>query len=266
LKRPHTLLVAATALVVALAGGSGAVAQGIPDSPDPNVILTFGLGAGFTPAYPGSDDMIFRPSGTVRVEFFRLPNGFTYSSLGSTAVRQGFGLYGSARYVGERDVSEYPELTGLDDVPWTFEAGLGVGYQLASYRVFGDVRYGFHGHESFVGTLGADLITRPSERLVVRFGPRAEFGSDSYASTYFGVTPAEAAAGSLPAFDAKGGLMGAGLELSAVYAFNDRWGLEGRAGWLRLLNDAADSPVTNAGNADQFKAIVILTRSVNFNF
>jgi MipA family protein len=249
-----------------LAGGSVATAQAVVDDADPDVILTFGLGAGFTPAYPGSDDMVFRPSGTLRVDFFRLPNGFTYSSLGSTAERQDFGLYGSARYIGERDVSEYPDLTGVDDVPWTFEAGFGVGYQVANYRVFGDVRYGFHGHESFVGTLGADLITRPSDKLVVRFGPRAEFGSDSYASTYFGVTPSQAAAGSLSAFDAKGGLMGAGLELRAVYSFNDRWGIEGSAGWLRLLNDAADSPVTKAGSADQFKAIVILTRSVNLDF
>jgi outer membrane scaffolding protein for murein synthesis (MipA/OmpV family) len=253
-------------LMLTWAGGSGAAAQGILDSPDPNVILTFGLGAGFTPAYPGSDDLVLRPSGTLRVDFFRLPNGFTYSSLGSTAVRQGFGLYGSARYIGGRDVSEYPDLTGLDDVPWTFEAGLGIGYEFPNYRVFGDVRYGFHGHESFVGTLGADLIARPSEKLVVRFGPRAEFGSDSYASTYFGVTPSEAAAGSLSAFDAEGGLMGAGLELWAVYSFNERWGIEGRAGWLRLLNAAADSPVTKVGSADQFRAIMILTRRVNLDF
>jgi MipA family protein len=266
LRRPHKNLLAVTVLTFALAGGSDSAAQSIIDAPDPDVVLTLGFGAGFSTAYPGSDDLAFGPSGTFRVGFFRLPNGFTYSSLGSTVAREGFGLYGSAQYIGERDVSEYPEITGLDDVPWTFEAGLGLGYESANYRVFGDVRYGFHGHESFVGTLGADLIARPSEQLFVRFGPRAEFGSDSYASTYFGVTPSEAAAGPLSPFDADGGLLGAGLELRAVYTLNERWGVEGTAGWLRLLNDAADSPVTKAGSKDQFQVSVILTRNVSLDF
>lgn len=254
------------ALAVALAFGSGAAAQSMIDAPDPDLVLTFGLGAGVGPAYPGSDDLVVGPSGTFRIDFFRLPSGFTYSSLGSTEAREGFGLYGSAQYIGERDVGEYPEIAGLDDVPWTFEAGLGLGYETANYRAFGDIRYGFHGHKSFVGTLGADLIARPSDKFVVRFGPRAEFGSNSFASTYFGVTPGQAAAGPLSTFDAKGGLMGVGLELRAVYAFNDRWGIEGRAEWLRLLNDAAESPVTKAGSEDQFKASIILTRSVSLDF
>lgn len=266
MRRPHKDLLAVTVLTFALAAGSSSKAQSIIDASDPDVVLTLGFGAGFSPAYPGSDDLVFGPSGTFRVGFFRLPNGFTFSSLGSTVAREEFGLYGSARYIGERDVSEYGEITGLDDVPWTLEAGLGLGYESDNYRVFGDIRYGFHGHESFVGTLGADLIARPSEQLVVRFGPRAEFGSDSYASTYFGVTPSEAAAGSLSPFDADGGLMGAGLELRAVYALNERWGIEGRARWLRLQNDAADSPITKTGSEDQFIVSVILTRNVSLDF
>ena len=266
LRLPHKDLLAVTVLTFALVAGSGSSAQSIIDATDPDVVLHLGFGAGFSPAFPGSDDLVFGPSGTIRVGFFRLPNGFTFSSLGSTAAREGFGLYGSARYIGERDVSEYHEVSGLDDVPWTLEAGLGLGYEAASYRVFGDVRYGFNGHASFVGTLGADLIARPSEQIVVRFGPRAEFGSDSYASTYFGVTPSEAAAGPLPSFNADGGLMGAGIELWAVYTLNNQWGIEGKAGWLRLLNDAADSPVTKTGSKDQFNVSLILTRNVRLDF
>ena len=37
--------------------------------------------------------------------------------------------------------------------------------------------------------------------------------------------------------------------LGARYLFNERWGVEGSASWDRLLNDAADSPITEQGSA-----------------
>ena len=105
-------------------------------------------------------------------------------------------------------------------------------------------------------------------------GTAVDFGSmappavlvEVFEQAGIGVTPSEAAAGPLSQFDADGGLMGAGLELRAVYTLNERWDIQGTAGWLRLLNDAADSPVTKAGSEDQFNVSVILTRNVSLDF
>ncbi|MCW3784471.1 MipA/OmpV family protein [Defluviimonas salinarum] len=267
-------LIAAAVAGLALSGATFAQetsagvfdAGGALDAANPDVVVTLGLGVGTAPAFPGWDDYDLGATGTFRFDFVRFPNGFTWGSLGSVGYREGFGLYGSAGFIGERNIADYPELAGLDDVDWTLELGIGAGYEARNYRAFGDIRYGFNGHEGFVGTLGADWVTRPTDALTVSLGPRIGFGDNTYSSAYFGVTPANAAGGSLPVFDASGGLVSAGIELKSTYQFNELWGVEGRASWNRLLNDAADSPITQLGSADQYRVSINLIRRISLNF
>ena len=47
-------------------------------------------------------------------------------------------------------------------------------------------------------------------------------------------------------------MLGAGVEVGARYLFNERWGVEGAVGYERLIDDAADSPITAQGSADQY--------------
>lgn len=173
---------------------------------------------------------------------------------------------GSFRYIGERSSSDNPELAGLDDVDMAIELGMGLAYSQRNYEVFGDVRYGVVGHESFVGELGADLRLHPTDRLTLTAGPRVFFGSDSYSQTYFGVTAAESAASGLAAYTASGGALSAGIELGATYAINDDWGIEGAVVYDRLLNDAADSPIVLQGSADQWSLRLGVTRRISLRF
>jgi outer membrane scaffolding protein for murein synthesis (MipA/OmpV family) len=128
------------------------------------------------------------------------------------------------------------------------------------------VRYGVIGHNAWVGEVGADGIAYPMEGLTVTLGPRLSFGTDNFAQTYFGVSGPESAASGLPEYSASGGLLGAGMELGARYRFNERWGVEGAATWNRLVNDAADSPVTKTGSADQYEVRLGITRSISLDF
>jgi outer membrane scaffolding protein for murein synthesis (MipA/OmpV family) len=241
-------------------------AGGLLDNPDPDLVLSIGAGLGYSPAYPGSGDMEFGPSATFRFDFVRFPNGLTFGSSQSVGFEEGFGLRGSGRYIGARKSADHPELAGLNDVDWTLELGMGVGYERSNYRVFGDVRYGFHGHEGFVGQIGGDLIARPVEGLTLRFGPRVDFGDSNYSNAYFGITPAESLASGLPAYSAGSGLVSAGLEFNAIYQFNPRWGIQGRVRWNRLLGDVADSPITLQGDDDQLSISVNLVRRISLNF
>ena len=158
------------------------------------------------------------------------------------------------------------EIKGLDNVDWAAEAGLGVGYEQRNWRVFTDVRYGFIGHNAWVGEIGADGIAYPVDGLTLTFGPRLSFGDDKFARTYFGISERESEASGLEAFDAEGGLLGAGVELGARYLFNDRWGVEGAANWQRLMNSAADSPVTATGSEDQYSLRLGITRRISLDF
>jgi outer membrane protein len=50
------------------------------------------------------------------------------------------------------------------------------------------------------------------------------------------------------------------------YLLNERWGVEGAAEYERLLNDAADSPITEQGSADQYTVRVGITRRISLDF
>ena len=155
-------------------------------------MVTVRAGVQVSPSYFGSKDYEVGPDLAARVDFLRLPGGFDYGSSRTVGFRQGWGLQGSFRYIGDRDGKD--ELEGLDDVPWSAEVGLGVGYEQRNWRAFTDVRYGVVGHNSWVGELGADAIAYPLEGLTLTAGPRLSFGSDSFARTYFGISNQESAA------------------------------------------------------------------------
>lgn len=183
-------------------------------------------------------------------------------NIGSTdprAEKLGFGVHGSFRYIDKRKVADHAELAtvpGVADVKAAAELGFGVGYATQNFSAYTDIRYGVIGHHAFAGEMGADLILRPSDRVKVTLGPRAQFGSGKFAQTYFGTA----------GFAAKGGILGVGAELGVTYALNDDWGIEGAATYTRLKNSAAASPITGVGSKDQYALRIGLTRRFTFGF
>ena len=168
--------------------------------------------------------------------------------------------------IGSREASDNPELEGLEDIDTTVELGLGLKYQQPNWRAFGEVRRGFGGHEGVTGTLGADVIMRPTDRFTLTAGPRLHLGDGEYAGTYFGVTAAEATTSNFGAFEADGGLLGAGFQVQGSYALDNAWSVEGLLSYERLQNSAADSPITQNGSEDQWRLSIGLSRSFNLRF
>jgi outer membrane protein len=238
-------------------------AGGALDARTPDIVATLRAGVAVSPSYFGSDEYDIGPDLAARIDYVRFPGGFEYGSSRTVGFRTGWGIQGSFRYIGERKKDDIP---GLDDVDWTAEAGLGVGYEQRSWRAFADVRYGIIGHNTWVGEIGADAISYPIEGLTLTAGPRLQFGTDNFAQTYFGISAEESAASGLEAYDASGGLLATGLEIGARYLFNERWGVEGAIGYDRLVNDAADSPITRTGSADQYSARIGITRRISLDF
>lgn len=245
--------------LVALATAAPAAAQ--EESLD--FALTGGVGVG--PAYPGSDDYEVGPD-----------VGFTFGALNLGPIdagngtwersAPGFALGGAFRFIGERDSGDHAELAGLDDIDAAVELGLSLTYRQPYWQVFGEVRQGLGGHHGVTGTLGADMILRPAPRWRITAGPRLALGDDEYAGTYFGVTAAEAGRSAFAAYDADGGVLGAGVEVEARYRMNENWALEGAVSYDRLTNDAADSPITRNGSRDQWGASLGISRQFNLRF
>lgn len=224
-------------------------------------------GASVAPEYPGSKNYEASPLA-----------GFTFGALkfGGLAVGSGIGVVpenglkfgGSFRIVGSRKVSDSPELVGLKEIDTAAELGFAVTYQETNWNVFGQVRQGFGGHHGVAGTIGSDLIFRPNDRLTISGGPRINLGDSEYANTYFGVSAAEAGASSFGAFDASGGVLGAGVSVRAIYKMTDKWALEGTASYEKLMNDAKDSTITQSatGSEDQWTVGIGVSRAFNLRF
>lgn len=222
-------------------------------------------GAAVAPAYPGSDTYKVNPDLAFTFGALKWGNLNVGSGIGAVP-ESGFALRGAFRILGDREQADYPELAGLTDIDTAVELGLGVIYRQPNWQAFGEVRKGVTGHSGVTVTLGGDVIFRPDARWTITAGPRVTFGDTEFASTYFGVTPAEAAASSFGAFDADGGALGVGLEVQATYQFSDAWALEGAVAYEKLLSDAADSPVTANGSEDQWKLRIGLSRAFTLNF
>ena len=78
-------------------------AGGALNSATPDVVMTLRAGVAVSPSYFGSKDYDVGPDLAARFDFVRFPGGFEYGSSRSVGFRQGFGLSGSFRYIGERD-------------------------------------------------------------------------------------------------------------------------------------------------------------------
>jgi outer membrane protein len=120
--------------------------------------------------------------------------------------------------------------------------------------VHANLRQGFGGHDGLVGEAGLDLVAFPDSRTEIGVGPRISYADADYMRTYLGVTPAESVTSGLAAYDPGGGIKGAGAELIARYAFTPAWALSGSFAWERFVGDAADSPIVQTGDIDQFTA------------
>ncbi|MEY8841102.1 MipA/OmpV family protein [Cribrihabitans sp. XS_ASV171] len=219
-------------------------------SSDRKLIFTFLLGGESRPGYFGSDDnigIVKASPNLAALSFGRLelgdevdafdddPNDFPLGVVVST----------SFRFISDREAADYPELAGLEDLDSALEVGGKFGYVWPSVEVFADVRYGVTGHKSWVGELSSYYVARPADKLVLRVGPRLLFGTDRYADTYFGVSPAESVTSAYPAYSAGGGLVSAGIEVIGTYQLGRQWWLEGRARWDKLQGDAANSPIVS---------------------
>ncbi|MBP1805784.1 MipA/OmpV family protein [Rubellimicrobium aerolatum] len=234
-----------------------------PDATGPRLAFTLGAGIAATPGYFGSDEAEPGPDFTFSAGFLRFGSR-SFGREDPYATAEGWDFRGSFRYVHERSGDDYEELEGLDDIDGAIEIGGGVSYARSWWEVLAVARYGVTGHESWVGEVGMDLISRPTDRLTLRAGPRLLLGTDDYAATYFGVSDAESAASGLAAYDASGGLLTSGVRASASYRLAGAWGLTGEVRYERLVGDAASSPIT--AEDDQYSASLLVTRRFTVRF
>ncbi|HEX3756463.1 MAG TPA: MipA/OmpV family protein [Rhizomicrobium sp.] len=85
------------------------------------------------------------------------------------------------------------------------------------------------------------------------------WGDGSFMQTYFGINQPNAVASGFPLFRARSGIEDAGVSLSLDQYLSRKWSVGVRFHYMRLLGDAADTPLTAiAGSPDQmFGGVVV---------
>ena len=191
-----------------------------------DIVVEIGAGGAMRPAYEGAKGYEFNPTGFFTLHYLWLPG---VGDVKKERVDEGFSIGPSFRYVYKRDSDDHPELRGLGNIDAAFELGGRIAYQWSLFRPWLAVRYGLGGHSGIVAETGLDLRFRPSAVTEFTIGPRASFATSEYMRTYFGVTPAESARSGLSAYNPRGGIKGAGLEVSGRYELSQQWALVGLA-------------------------------------
>ena len=258
LVRPAAFLGAAASLLLA---ATPVAAQDIeePEDEDRGYTVTLGAGAQFSPEYPGADSLRFYPVPSIGVRRQGDPLSFEAPDEG-----WGFGV------LGEDDVFDFGPAVQWEAKRREEDVGAAVGEVDNSLEVGGFVeamvipdtfrlriegRKGLGGHDAWVGDLSADFIVRDRDTYIFSIGPRARWSDNDYHDAYYSVTPAVAAVTGLPAFDAGAGFYAVGVAAGLTYKLDRHWGLYGWAGYDRLIDDAADSPIVRQfGSRDQFSA------------
>ncbi len=268
------------AALFALVGGTSARAADLPGTNAPAAplfsgdpasqwIVTLSVQGYGAPVFPGANrgglfgapGVDIRRQGTPQ-RFSTPDDGFGIALYDSDVFRVG----PVGRIVGDRNIKDFRELTGLKSVGWTAElGGFAEVNPLPFLRGRLEVRQGVGGHDGLVATLGSDVWTQ-WKAFTLSVGPRLNFGDTRYAETYFSVSPTQSVAnGVLPPYDARGGLTSAGAFAAARYQLSEAWRTTLFGGYQRLTGSVGASPIpVLAGSRDQYIGGVEVAYSFGF--
>ncbi len=226
-------------------------------------------GVGARPDYLGSKDMELAPyfAGNLTYGRYFLEVQGKEISLGMS-LASGLSLGVIADIESGRDDSvKNDRVALLPEIDDAFQAGVFAAY--AWKGVFGradsltlDASYladVSDTHDGSIGSLGLAYGRKLGDRWSVGGGVRLTYVDEDYAQTYFGISPAAAAASGLPAHDAGGGIRDVGLFAKVGYALDENWSIQVLGSYKQLLGDFKDSPVVDQeGRASQFSGAVAL--------
>lgn len=220
------------------------------------------LGPQVKPSWPGSDEVSFGPLidfatayGDTPFEFEAPDESFGFA----VATSERFALGPVLSFERQRKSSDVGGV--LPEVDFSVEVGGFVNYNVGeNFRLRAEARQGVTGHNGFIAMVGADYITRDADEFLFSIGPRVTITDNTYQDAYFTVTPAQASASGLPAYDASGGIQAVGVVAGYIQQLSERWGIYSYARYDRLVDDAASSPVVlTYGSRDQYSGGIALT-------
>ena len=230
--------------------------QPVAAAPD-DWIVTVRAKALVSPNYPGSNDLGFLAYPALSVRRASTPATFSApdDNLSLALFDNGWLKAGPVgKFISRRCACDNPQLFAIHNVGAAVELGGFVEiWPSDRFRTRFELRQGFGGHSGLVGTVAADFV-QPFGNWTFSVGPRVNIVSNSFANTYFSVSPLEAAYnGRATPFRARGGFESIGVTGAATYQWSPAWATTGFVRYERLVGDAGLSPVSGTlGSRNQW--------------
>lgn len=214
--------------------------------------VRIGVIGGMAPEYLGSDE--YEPGYSPRLKIVWRDRLFVNDrTAGVNVVKSEFlSMGGFIRYVGGRS-ERNPGLDGVGDIDRTAAAGAFVNFRYEGLRFKSSVRQDVldEGHGMLVNASVESRIPWEDPWFTLQLG--TTWASAVHMDTFFGIDALQSLNSGLRAYDADSGFRDVYVTISSGYRLSDHWAVNGQAQYLRLLGDAADSPlVEDQGDADQF--------------
>lgn len=219
-------------------------------------ILNASISGQYAPSYEGGKHYTWFPGGSLAItkpwdfDAFSPPDDAASFGLLNTKHFQ----FGAALSIRENRGNS-DELAGMRNIGWALMGGGFMNiWPTKNVRIHVEGLKGVTAESGIVVNTGVDFVANP-KMWNLSIGPRYSWGDQRFNGTYFGVTPAEAAASPFIAapFHARAGSHYAGVEGMAEYKWKPRWRITFNAAYDRMLGDDAASPLTRQlGSVDQF--------------
>jgi outer membrane scaffolding protein for murein synthesis (MipA/OmpV family) len=254
----HHLLTAFAALLFLL---SGSILLAQPDNiPDdfedngtPPVTGSIGIGIGYGPEYAGSDDSEakFMP-----VVFLNYGPVFLSSDKG-LGVR--FDLLEGAleispaiNYRFGRDEDKSPTLAGMGDVKGVVTLGGTIAYKFDDFVLSLKTFQGVNEYKGLTMDIKAAYLNRSNDSFDYGVSLSTRIADKAFNQAFFGVNPIQSERSGYRHYDADAGFNDIGLKGTFDYYLTPQFSVDLFAGYNRLIGVAADSPLVERGNANQF--------------
>lgn len=242
----------ATVLHPVLEAGPGPA----PQEQDSRYVLA--LVALNAPVYPGAgrSESKLRPAFSFKLGRWRFSTsrsadlgGLQARGAGASTVLRQTGTWQTAlslRVNSGRSAGDDPLLAGMPDLSRSLEGRLSVSRKLGENWAFSAALTQDLTHPAYGARLGAALAwsapIAPAWRARASLGLEAANGG--YMRTHFGVRPQDAIVGQRAAYDPGAGLLSASAGAGLQYQLARNWLVTGAVNHIRLLGQAASSPLT----------------------
>lgn len=184
-----------------------------------------------------------------------------WDGIGSYPIRgENYKLGGSVGSShGRKESDDAKNLRGMGDIDTEVTVDIKGEYMMGPVQISGDVTSGAD-HYGTTAKLELGTMLPINEQLMVMGSVGPTWADDKHMQSYFGVSPNQAARSGYKRYNADSGVKSVGVNIGAVYKINQNWDAMLMLSSEKLLDKAADSPITK----EDTNSSVFFTASYKF--